>query len=160
VTGQSDFTEDEWKLVLQGPTSAGLIVIAAQRGGSIRESFSMANSYAEARKAEGESQLLDEIAAAKPEVDRGGIHSPGELKLHGIQHLRDAVELLEQKASPDEVDAYKRFVVELAQRVAEAHREGFMGMTGDRVSDAERAAVEEIAQTVGVPVAELDPESQ
>jgi hypothetical protein len=79
MTGKSDFTEEEWKLVLEAPPSAGLIVIASDRGGSIRESFSMAKAYTEARKEHGESELLDEIVRAKPEMDHTRFHSPEEL---------------------------------------------------------------------------------
>ena len=149
MTGKSDFTDEEWEQILQGPPTAGLIVITAQRGGSFRESFSMAKAYSEARRQHGDSELLDTIASTKPEVDHTRYHSPEELKEHGLGHLRDAVALLEQKATPEEVDDYKRFVVTLAQRVAEAHREGFLGLGGERVSDAERAAIEEIAQALG-----------
>jgi hypothetical protein len=149
MTAEGDFTEQEWKLVLQGPPSAGMIVITAQRGGSVRESFSMAKAYGEARKEHGESELLDAIAASKPEIDRTRYHSAEELKEHGLQHLREAVELLNQKAESNEVEEYKRFVLTLAQRVAEAHKEGFLGLSGERVSEAERAAIEEIAATLG-----------
>ncbi len=149
MTGKADFTDEEWEQVLQGPPTAGMIVITAQRGGSIRESFSMAKAYTEARREHGDSELLDTIASTKPEVDHTRYHSPEELKEHGLGHLRDAVALLEQKAKPEEVDDYKRFVVTLAKRVAEAHREGFLGLSGERVSDAERAAIEEIAQALG-----------
>jgi len=149
MTGKSDFTDEEWEQILQGPPTAGLIVITAQRGGSFRESFSMAKAYSEARRQHGDSELLDTIASTKPEVDHTRYHSPEELKEHGLQHLRDAVALLEQKATPEEVDEYKRFVINLAQRVAEAHKEGFLGLSGERVSDAERAAIEEIAQALG-----------
>ena len=40
------------------------------------------------------------------------------------------------------------FVKSLAEHVAEAHREGFLGMSGERVSDAERAAVDEISEAL------------
>ena len=149
MTAEGDFTEQEWKLVLQGPPSAGMIVITAQRGGSVRESFSMAKAYGEARKEHGESELLDSIAASKPEIDRTRYHSAEELKEHGLQHLREAVELLNQKAESNEVEEYKRFVLTLAQRVAEAHKEGFLGLSGERVSESERTAIEEIAETLG-----------
>jgi hypothetical protein len=142
MTAEGDFTEQEWKLVLQGPPSAGMIVITAQRGGSLKESFSIAKAYGEARKEHGESELLDAIAASKPEIDRTRYHSAEELKEHGLQHLREAVELLNQKAEPNEVEEYKRFVITLAQRVAEAHKEGFLGLSGERVSESERAAIE------------------
>jgi hypothetical protein len=149
MTGKADFTDEEWEQILQGPPTAGLIVITAQRGGSIRESFSMAKAYTEARREHGDSELLDTIASTKPEVDHTRYHSPEELKEHGLQHLRDAVALLEQKARPEEVDDYKRFVINLTQRVAEAHKEGFLGLSGERVSDAEREAIEEIARALG-----------
>ena len=73
-----------------------------------------------------------------------------ELKEHNLGNIRDAVAVLEAKAEPGEVEEYKRFIVGLAERVAEAHREGFMGLSGERVSEAERAAVEEIAATLGI----------
>jgi hypothetical protein len=149
MTGKADFTDEDWEQILQAPPTAGLIVITAQRGGSFRESFSMAKAYSEARRQHGDSELLDTIASTKPEVDHTRYHSPEELKEHGLAHLRDAVALLEQKATPEEVDEYKRFVINLAQRVAEAHKEGFLGLSGERVSDAEREAIEEIAQALG-----------
>ena len=70
MTGRADFTDEEWKTVLERPTSAGLLVITADRGGSIRESSSMAKAYSAARKEHGESKLLDENVEAKPEMDQ------------------------------------------------------------------------------------------
>jgi hypothetical protein len=148
VTGKADFTEEEWKEVLEAPPSAGLIVIASDRGGSIRESFSMAKAYTEARKEHGESQLLDEIASAKPEMDHTRYHSPEELKQASLKHLTDAVSLLGDKAAPEELDEYRKFIVALANRVAEARKEGFMGLSGDRVSDDEKAAIGEIEAAI------------
>ena len=99
----------------------------------------MAKAYAEARKQHGESDLLDEIVAAKPERDHTRYHSPEDLKQHGLQHLRDSVALLEAKATPVEVDEYRRFIVTLSQAVASAHREH-----GQGVSEAEQAAIDDI----------------
>jgi hypothetical protein len=146
MTGKADFTQQEWDLVLEGPPSAGMIVVTAQRGGTIRETLAIAKAYAEARQRHGESELLDEIVAAKPEIDHTRYHSVAELKQHGLQHLRDAVELLERKATPSEVEGYRRFVLTLAERVASAHREG-----GASVGDAERAAIAEISTSLGNP---------
>ena len=144
MTGKADFTPEEWDTVLKGPPSAGVIVLTAERGGTFRESFAMAKAYVEARQHHGESELLDEIVSAKPEVDRTRFHSVEEVKGHGLQTLRDAVSLLEQKAAPDEVEGYKRFVVSVADHVAKAHREH-----GQEVSEAEQAAIDEIARTLG-----------
>jgi hypothetical protein len=146
MTGKTDFTEQEWELVLEGPPSAGMIVVTAGRGGTIRETFAIAKAYVEARQQHGESELLDEIVAAKPEIDHTRYHSVEELKEHGLQRLRDAVELLGHKATPDEVEGYKRFVLTLADKVANAHREG-----GTAVSEAERAAIDDISTALGNP---------
>jgi hypothetical protein len=149
VTGKSDFSEEEWKTVLEAPPSAGLIVIASDRGGSVRESFSMAKAYTEARKEHGESELLDEIVSAKPEMDHTRYHSPEELKEGSLKHVTDAVALLKEKATPEELDEYKKFIVALANRVAEARKEGFLGLSGERVSDDEKAAIQEIEAALG-----------
>src|SRR6266550_9160349 len=134
MTAKADFTDEEWKQILEGPPSAGLIVIASDRGGSIRESFSMAKAYTEARKEHGESELLDELVTAKPEMDHTRFHSPEELKEASLKHITDAVELLKSKATPEELDEYRKFVVGLANRVAEAHK---------GVTDTERSAIAE-----------------
>jgi len=144
MTTKADFTTEEWDVVLEAPPSAGLIVVTAQRGGTLRETVAMAKAYNEARRSHGASELLDEIVAAKPERDHTRYHSVDELKQHGLQHLRDAVSVLEQKATPQEVDDYRRFVVTLANKVANAHREH-----GQAVSDAEQSALEEISSTLG-----------
>jgi hypothetical protein len=149
MTGKVDFSEQEWKEVLQGPPTAAMIVITAQRGGTFRESVSMAKAYGTARQEHGESALLDEIASTKPEIDRTRYHSAEELRDNGLQHLRETVAMLEGKATPAEVDGYRRFVLTLAQRVAEAHKEGFLGLSGERVSDAEEGAIAEIADALG-----------
>jgi len=141
MTSKSDFTGEEWQLILEAPPSAGMIVVTAQRGGSFRETIAMAKSYAEARQQHGKSELLDEIVTAKPERDHTHYHSPEELRQHGLQHLRDSVALLESKATPEEVEEYRRFIVTLSHKVAAAHREH-----GQEVSEAEQTAINDITE--------------
>ena len=85
MTGKADFTPEEWKTVLEGPPSAGLIVITAQRGGTFRETISMAKAYTEARQEHGSSELLDEIVSTKPQVDHTRYHSPEDSKNMGFR---------------------------------------------------------------------------
>src|ERR1700742_1978495 len=102
MTGKADFSEDEWQLIVQGPPMAGLMVVTAQRGGTFRETFSIAKSYTEARQQhKGERAILDEIASARPALDRTRYHSPEELREHVLEHLRNAVALLGSKAPGD-----------------------------------------------------------
>jgi hypothetical protein len=145
MTTKADFTPEEWELILEGPPGAGLIVSTAQRGGTFREAFSIAKAYTEARTQHGESELLDEIVSAKPEIDRTRKGSVEEQKEYFLQRLREAVDLLEQKATAEEVENYRSFILALAERVGGAKTE-----EGDApVSEAERAAISEIGQAVG-----------
>jgi hypothetical protein len=144
MTGRSDFSDDEWKVVLEGPPSAGMIVITASRGGMFRETLAMAKAYTEARAQHGASELLDAIVAAKPKTDHTRYHSPEEAKSHCLQHIRDAVSLLGSKTTGEELDAYRRFVVTLAERVAAAHKED-----GVEVSPTEEDAISEIKAALG-----------
>jgi hypothetical protein len=144
MTTKADFTPEEWKVVLEGPSTAGMIVATASHGGTFRESIAMSKAYAEARAEHGESQLLDEIVAAKPKVDHTLYHSPEELREHGLGHIRDAMALLESKATTEERDDYRQFVLNLADKVAAAHREH-----GQSVSTPETEAIGEITAALG-----------
>jgi hypothetical protein len=104
----------------------------------------MAKAYADARKGHGQSQLLDDLVAEKPKLDHTRYHSPEELHTACLGHLRDAIGTVEGKATPVEVDEYRRFVLGVAGKVAEAHRED-----GVAVSPAERAALDDITAALG-----------
>ena len=145
MTGKADFSEEEWDLIAEGPTSAGMIVSTAERGGTFREAFAMAKAYTEARKEHGDSALLDELVLSKPETDRTRAHSAEELRERGLQRIRDAIGLLERKATPEEVEDYRRFVISLANRVAGAKTD-----KGDQsASDAESTAIAQITEALG-----------
>ena len=138
MTGRTAFTDEEWELLREAPPTAGMIVVTAEGGGTFRETFALAKAYAEARKQHGVSELLDELVAAGPKSgDR--FKSSDELRQRGLEKLREAAALLRRKATPEEAEAYRAFVIALAERVAEAHKEG-----GQKVSERERAAIGEI----------------
>lgn len=147
MTTQADFTEQEWDTVLEGPTSAGMVVITAHRGGTFRETFAMAKAYTEARQEHGASELLDEIVKHKPETDRTRAHSPEEMREHGLQNIREAVALVTDKATPAELGDYRLFVVTLAKKVAAAKKEKG---SEDGVSADEAQAITEIEGALGV----------
>ncbi|HEY2262233.1 MAG TPA: hypothetical protein VGI96_06375, partial [Streptosporangiaceae bacterium] len=92
----------------------------------------------------GDSELLDEIVAAKPQVDHTRYHSAEELRDNGLRHIRDAVALVDSRATAQERDDYRRFVVTLASKVAAVHREG-----GQSVSPREAEAIQQITAALG-----------
>ena len=139
MTAKTDFTDEEWKLVSEGPVTAGMIVLTAQRGGSFRETFAMAKAYTEARSQHGESEFLDELVSSKPDFDRHRYKTPESLREEGTARIGEAAKLLGTKATPAELAGYNEFVVALAERVAGAHRED-----GVEVSPAEKQALDAI----------------
>ena len=158
MTGKADFTADEWKLVVEGPPTAGLIVITAQRGGTFRETFSIGKSYIEARKRHGESELLDEIVSAKPELDRTHSHSPEELREHGLQQLRAAVELLKSNILHCTKDLLKFAMTDL-NLSARATRTGASRSSSPAMSPTptESAATSSVRATRSAPQSRRSP---
>src|SRR5262245_14536248 len=119
MTDKTAFTDEEWKVIAEGPPTAGMILVTADRGGSFRETWALSKALAEARQHHGASDLLDAIVSEKPGFDRGGAHTGEELKSVGLERLQQAAGLLEQKATPDELEDYRTFVLNVATKVAQ-----------------------------------------
>jgi hypothetical protein len=146
VTSKADFNAEEWTTVVEGPVLAGLRVVGAHRGGNIRESIAVAKVYAAARQAQGESEFLDALVSSPPAVDAQRVREGGgDIASVSSERLRDALRILREKATPEELDQYKRFVMEVADAAAKAHKEGgFIGIGGKPISPEEQAALDEI----------------
>ena len=134
MAGKADFTEQEWETLHKGVTGAGLLVSVSDRGffDSFKEVGALAKHLAGARN-DSSSQLVRELAETRG-TGFGVRSSPTEIESETLEALRASVATLESKA-PDEVEAYKSFVLDVAQSVAEA---------AEGRSEAEGAVVEKI----------------
>lgn len=152
MTTKADFNAEEWTTLVEAPLLAGMKVVTAERGGTLRESLAIGKTYAEARTHHGDSPLLDEIVASPPVMDPSRLQAGGrDLATVATARLTDAVSLIDAKTSDEEAKAYKQFVVTVAEAVANAHREGgFAGVGGKPVSDNEQAALDAIRSTLGL----------
>lgn len=151
MTTKADFNAEEWATLVEGPLLGALQVVAAERGGTIRESLAIGRAYAEARKHHGESPLLDAIVASPPSLDPQQLQASGDLKGHASSGLASAVSIAESKAAPEEAQAYKQFIFTVAESAANANREGgFIGIGGKPVSAGEQAVLDEIRQTLSL----------
>lgn len=154
MTRKADFNAEEWAAVAEAPLLAGMRVAKAARGGTIRESIAMGKVYTEARRSQGQSELLDDLVSSAPAVDPTGTATPAELERVSAERLREAIRILEDKATPEEAEAYRRFVIDVAEAAARAHREGgFLGIGGEEISEREQAALDEIRRTLGAGAA-------
>ena len=139
MTTKAAFTPDEWTTVIEGPTSAGMMVVMASHGGTFRETFAMSKAYVDARSEHGQSELLDEIVSSRPKTDHTRAHSAEELRDHALNGVREAVAFVAAKATPEELEGYRAFVLTVANKVAAAHRED-----GQDVSSPEADAIQAI----------------
>jgi hypothetical protein len=144
MTTKADFNAEEWSTLVEAPVLAGMRVVAARRGGTIRESLAVAKVYAAAREAQGDSELLDALVASPPAVDAKEMRESGsDIASVAGERLREALRILAEKASPEEVEEYKRFVMEVAEAAAKAHKEGgFIGIGGKEISPEEQVALD------------------
>jgi hypothetical protein len=148
MTDKAAFNAEEWDKLLEVPALAALRVIAADRGGTIRESLSLGRVYADARSSTDDA-LLEAIVSSAPHVDPQGLKDPGALEARLHESAREALRILDEKATPEEVEAYRQFVVKVADTVAHAHKEGgFLGIGGKEVSESEQAALDDLAATL------------
>ncbi len=139
MAGKADFTEQEWETLHKGVTGAGLLVSVSDRSffDSFKEAGALAKHLAGARK-DNSSQLGRELAETRG-TGFGLTSSPDEIEAETLEALRSSVQTLESKA-PDEVEAYKSFVLDVARSVAAAAEGG---------SEVEADVVEKIRSALG-----------
>jgi tellurite resistance protein len=138
MAGKADFSEDEWKELQQGVTGAGLLVSTAHR--DFTDSFGEAKAVAKQLQAHraSDSQLVRDLSGTHG-TGFGMVASPSEVVEGTISALRASVALLGTKA-PDELEAYRALVLEVANAVAEAK---------GGVKDEERAAIQKVSDALG-----------
>jgi len=164
MTDKSNFTPEEWKLLLESVMMAGIAVTAAEPSGLwglLKESFASGSAFRQAKMDPGSSPLIKAVVAdfettQGQSTARDGLKEklagskPAEVKTRCVETLRQVRTLLDSKAS-DDAPAFKEWLREISQHVAEAATEGgFFGIGGVRVSEAEKATLTEISSALGL----------
>lgn len=162
MADKSSFTPDEWKLILSSPMLAGLAVTLAEPSGiwgMLKESMASANALIAAGKDANASPLMKSILAAMETSEGRAIardeikaefsgKSAAEIKQQVIAKLAQAGKILDAKA-PGEAPAFKSWLKSVADQVAESATEGgVLGFGGTRVTQAEKATVNEIGKAL------------
>jgi hypothetical protein len=114
-----ELSETEIETLRRGAMGAGLLVSVSDRGffDTFKEAGALAKHVAAARSGSG-SVVVRQIAEGRS-VGFGITNSPQEIESGTLDALRAAVALLQQKA-PEELVAYRGFVLDLARSVASA----------------------------------------
>jgi len=165
MADKSSFTSDEWKTLLESVMAAGLAVTAAEPHGiwgRLQESFASGKALAKAKMDTAANPLVkavveDFATSEGRSTSRDGLQEqlsgkkPAELKTACIEILGKVDGILSAKA-PTDAAAFKTWLRQISQSVAEAATEGgFLGIGGVLVSDAEKATLAEISSALKLP---------
>ena len=137
MAANADFTSDEWETMRKGATGAGLLVSFSDRSffDSFKEAGALAAHLVQARR-NSTSEVVRKLAEMRG-TGFGITSPPEEVERETLDALRSAVATLETKA-PEEVEEYRRFVLDVAQSVAGAAGGGDVAESGvlDRIRSA------------------------
>jgi hypothetical protein len=164
MADKSNFAPDEWKLLLESVMMASIAVTAAEPHGLwglLQESFAGGTELAKAKMDPGANSLVKAVVAdfgtaEGRSIARDGLKekltgsTPPAIKTQCIDTLRQVGTLVDAKAPADSA-AFKGWLRQISQHVAEAAKEGgFLGFGGVAVSDAEKATLAEITSALNL----------
>jgi hypothetical protein len=134
MASKADFTEAEWQTMEKSVTGAGMLVALADANffDSFKEAGTLAGFLNEARQ-KSQSLLVRDLAATR-QTGFGMGTKPDDLESGTVEALQSSLATLAAKA-PDEVAAYRSFVLDLGTAVAQA---------AGGVAPAENAALDKL----------------
>ncbi len=159
MTTKDAFAEEEWVRVRRAPFVAGLALSLADPGGPFELGRETMATLKVATAPPSREQLLSEVALdlqamtqakdnplAGFKAEKGSAPGP-----QVLAELKGACELVRAKATPEEYDAFRAWLLATAQAAAEAAKEGgFMGFRAVQVSDGEKAMLEQMKAELGL----------
>jgi hypothetical protein len=163
VTIYADYDPEERELLRASIQSAAVAISASSLGRkeeTVSEGYAAADFVLKSQPAYvGNTLVTSVLAWVQAQIKADHVFpdyvevasAPGALKESMIV-LRRAAALLDAKATPEEAAGYKGWLVDIARAVAEAGKEdqGFLGRGGVMVNDAERAALQGVAEALGL----------
>ena len=160
MTTKADFSEDEWATLVRSPMVAGMAITLADPGGPIEvlKETSAVLKFATSTSSEQRDDLVGELAREVRGLAEQRKNPVGDFKPRGamagkeiVDELSRADQIVSAKASPEEADAFRAWIMECAQRAADAAKEGgFMGFHAERVSQGEKDMLAQLRSALGM----------
>jgi len=159
---KADFTTEEWSDVLGSVMFAGMAVTLADPSGLIgltKEGFASSSALLEAKADPNANELIKAVVsdfgtsegrtAARGVIKtKLGGKPAADMKAIILETLRQTSAVLDAKC-PDDAAGFKAWLRSISERVANAASEGgFLGFGGVRVSDAEKATLDEVSRAL------------
>jgi hypothetical protein len=155
MTSKQDFTDEEWTRIRRAPLVAGVAISLADPGGPIELAKETMASLRSAALPPSQEQLLASVALDIQALTQRKQNPLGDFKPRGgqqvLEELREVDALVAAKATPQEVEAFRGWLVAAAQAAADAGKEGgFMGFGAERVSAGEQRMLEQVRAVLGI----------
>jgi hypothetical protein len=160
MSTKADFTEDEWATLLRSPIVAGMAITFADPGGPIEvvKETSAVLRFVTDSSSEERGDLVGEVARDVRALARQRNNPVRDFRPRGamagkeiLDEIARANEIVSSKATPEEAEAFREWIMECAQRAAEAAKEGgFMGFHAERVSQGEKDMLAQLGSVLGV----------
>jgi transcription antitermination factor NusG len=155
MTSKKDFTEEEWTWVRRAPFVAGFAISIADPGGPIELTKETMASMRSATLPPSQEELLASVALDVQAIVQQKQNPLGDFKpTNGqlvLDELRAVNEIVTAKATPQEVEAFRGWLVATAQAAADAAKEGgFMGFGAEQVSAGEKQMLDRVRAALGV----------
>ena len=158
MTSKASFTDDEWDRVLRAPFVAGMAITIADPGGPIEISKEMMATLRAAAVPPSQEELLAAVALdiqalMDQKQNPARNFKPTSAATAGTEilgELRAVDAIVAEKATPEETEAFRGWLVTAAQAAADAAKEGgFMGFGAVQVSEGEQAMLDQLRSALG-----------
>jgi len=155
MTSRQDFTEEEWARIRRAPLVAGVAISLADPGGPIEVAKETMASLRSATLPPSQEELLASVALDVQALAQHRQNPLGDFKPRSgqqvLEELRGVNELVTAKATPEEVEAFRRWLVAAAQSAADAAKDGgFMGFGAAQVSAGEKQMLDQVRAVLGL----------
>jgi hypothetical protein len=158
MTTKADFTEDEWATLVRSPMVAGMAITLADPGGPIEvvKETSAVIKVVTGSSSDDRDDLVGELAREVRGLAEQRKNPVGDFKPRGalagkeiVDEISRAGEIVSAKASPEEAEAFRAWIMECAQSAADAAKEGgFMGFHAERVSEGEQRMLDSLKEAL------------
>jgi transcription antitermination factor NusG len=155
MTSKQDFTDEEWTRIRRAPLVAGVAISLADPGGPIELAKETMATLRSATLPPSQEELLAAVALDVQALAQQKHNPLADFKPRNgqqvLEELRGVNELVTAKATPEEVEAFRRWLVVAAQAAADAGKEGgFLGFGGEQVSAGEQRMLDQVRAALDV----------
>lgn len=154
MTTKEDYSTEEWNLLIMAPPNVAMYIMTADMSivGAMREMKALGQAINNQTSPETAQELVNSLVtdiqdktSNKESLEATKTEEGQDPREPARQSLEQTATLLDEKCTDEEAAGFKQWLLDIAQVVAEADKEGsHFGVGGVRVTEKEKVALAEI----------------